>query len=87
MEGLVVAALVGAVLLALWAAATRRHIARRERQRADWEGGTDTGPRLWTSEAACPHCRAAGGVLSTESGEVWFTCLACGQRHRRDTKA
>lgn len=87
MEGLVVAAVVGAVLLTLWAAATRRHIARRDRQHADWDDDTDTAPRLWTTEAACPRCRAAGGVLSTESGEVWFTCLACGQRHRRDTKA
>lgn len=87
MDGLVLAAVAGVVLLALWAGATRRHISRRDRQRVDWDDETHTVPRLWTTEAACPDCRASGGVLSTESGEVWFTCLACGQRHRRETKA
>lgn len=87
MEGLVAAAVVALALVVLWVGATRRHIARRQRQRLDWEDGTDTVPRLWTSEAACPHCRAGGGVLSTDADEVWFTCLTCGQRHRRDTKA
>lgn len=86
MDGTLVAALAAAVLLALWVSATRRHIRRRDRQRADWEG-EETAPRLWTSTAACPHCRAGGGLLSTEGGEVWFTCLSCGQRHRRETKA
>lgn len=81
-----VAVVAAVVLLALWVSATRRHVGRRDQQLAEWEGG-ETAPRLWTSTASCPHCRAGGGLLSTEAGEVWFTCLACGQRHRRETKA
>lgn len=86
MEGLVAASIAGSVLLALWVGATRRHARRDAAARAEWEEAT-IAPRLWTAPSPCPDCRADGGVLSTEDGEVWFTCLACGQRRRRQTQA
>lgn len=84
MEGLLAAVAAAGVLAALWVSATRRHLERRD-HRTDWDDA-DTVPRLWTSTARCPHCRADGGVLSTAGDELWFTCLSCGQRHRRETK-
>lgn len=84
-DGVVLVA-VAAVLVALWWSATRRHVRRRAPERAEWDDDAGA-PRLWTSTVACPACRAGGGLVSTEGGEVWFTCLSCGERHRRETKA
>jgi hypothetical protein len=83
MEPLFVGLLAGAALLVLWWSATRRHLRRREPQSADWVGAEDR-PELWTSAARCPSCGAGGGLLDDRDDEVWFTCLACGQRHRRE---
>lgn len=86
MAPLLLAVSVGAVLLALWWGATRRHVHRRDLQSADWTG-TSARPDLWTSSARCPNCGAAGGVLDAHDGELWFTCLSCRSRHRREHKA
>lgn len=83
-DGVILAG-VSAVLVGLWWHATRRHAGRRGPQRAEWDDAH--APRLWTSATACPSCRAGGGLVCTEGGEVWFTCLSCGDRHRRETKA
>jgi hypothetical protein len=72
-------------LLALWVSANRRHVARRTEQTRDWGGAGDR-PDLWTSAARCPNCAESGGRLSMMGDELWFTCLACGQRHRREHK-
>jgi hypothetical protein len=85
-EPLVAGALAGVVLLVLWWGANRRHLRRREPQSADWDGAEGR-PELWTSGARCPHCSATGGLLDDRDGELWFTCLACGQRHRREHRA
>lgn len=82
MEPVVVALAALAVLGGLWAAATRRHRLRRTGRDAEWDG-TGTRPDVWTSQARCPHCREAGGILSEEDDALWFSCLACGRRHRR----
>ncbi len=86
MESLIVAASLGGVLLAVWLAATRRELRRGSAPDAEWGNVTDA-PRLWTSAARCPGCSASGGVLSKAGETLWFDCLACGQRHRRETKA
>jgi hypothetical protein len=85
MEGVLAGASVGVLLLVLWWGATRRHLRRREPQMADW-AGVEIRPELWTSSARCLTCGATGGVLDELDGELWFTCLACGQRHRREQR-
>ena len=75
----------GVVLLVLWAVTNARHLARRERQTADWDGGEER-PDLWTSSAACVHCGASGGLLELVGDDVTFSCLACGRRHVRETR-
>lgn len=69
----------------LWAAATRRHQRRRSGRDADWRGD-GARPRLWTSQARCPHCSEVGGLLSEEGDQLWFACLACGRRHPRRSR-
>lgn len=83
MEAVLVGGGTGLALLALWVAANRRHLARRAPGAREWEDA-DARPDLWTSAARCPACGRAGGLLSTVGDEVWFTCLACNQRHRRE---
>jgi hypothetical protein len=80
-----VAAAAALALLALWIGATRRHLARRDGASGEWEGA-EARPDLWTSSARCPSCGARGGLLSGSDGELWFSCLACNQRHRREHK-
>jgi hypothetical protein len=82
-EGVAVGLGVGAVLTVLWVVSTRSHNRRRASRQADWEDA-EVRPDLWTSAARCPHCRSAGGLLEQEGGELWFTCMACGRRHRRE---
>jgi hypothetical protein len=82
-DGMVLGLAVGGGLTALWVLHTRRHNRRRAGQRSDW-ADAEVRPDLWTSAARCPHCRAAGGLLEHEAGELWFTCMACGRRHRRE---
>ncbi len=77
---------VGLVLLLVWAVTNSRHVARRERQTADWEGGEER-PDLWTSSAACVHCGAHGGLLELGGDDVTFSCLACGRRHVRESRS
>lgn len=85
-EALVAGAGFGVALLALWLVSTRRHLRRRGARSAEWDGAGHRSA-LWTSSARCPHCRSAGGVLGVHDQQLWFTCLACGQRHQRQTKA
>jgi anaerobic selenocysteine-containing dehydrogenase len=80
-DPLVAAAAAGALLLALWVGANRRHAQRRSASAGEWEGERAD---LWTSAARCPSCAAPGGLLSRVDGELWYSCLACGQRHRRE---
>lgn len=86
MEPVLAALVVGAVLLGMWWGASRRHAVRRESHSGEWEGSQDR-PELWTSSARCPSCGASGGVLDMSDGELWFTCMRCRQRHRREHKA
>ena len=76
----------GVALAALWAGATQRHLDRRERAHADWDG-TDGQTRLWTTSARCPACARQGGLLEMHGQVPWFTCLGCGATHARETKA
>lgn len=76
---------VGGLLLALWLAATRTHLRRRQVQSGEWDAADR--PELWTSGARCPHCGAHGGLLEVEDEKLWFECLACGRRHQRQTRA
>lgn len=76
---------VAVVLLALWFVTNQRHLARRERQTADWDEGAQR-PDLWTSAAACIHCGAQGGLVELVGDEVTYTCLACGRTHVRETR-
>lgn len=69
----------------LWAAATRRHRLRRASSDADWQGA-EARPGVWTSQARCLRCGAGGGVLEADGDELWFTCLTCGDRHRRQER-
>jgi transposase len=78
----VVAAVAAAALGGLWAAATRRHRRRRQARDADWQGAQARAD-VWTSQARCPRCGEVHGVLEGPDEELWFTCLACGHRHRR----
>lgn len=84
MEGLVAAAALGAVLLVVWLAATRREV--RRSTSTEWASATDA-PRLWTSAARCPRCAASAGIVSKAGEALWFDCLSCGEGHRRETKA
>lgn len=77
---------VAAVMVVAWVVASRRHLDRRERATAEWEN-TDGRPDLWTSEGACVHCGAAGGLVEIVGDDVVFACLACGRRHVRQTRA
>lgn len=70
-------------LLSLWLLATRRHRRRREGRAAEWQGA-DGRTALWTSGARCPHCGHHGGLLEVDDRELWFVCLACQRRHRRE---
>jgi hypothetical protein len=87
MEGVVAAAGAAVLLLLLWLGANRRHVARRGAAAREWDDERGTRPDLWTSSARCPSCGRSGGVLSDDGDEVWFTCLACSQRHRRRHRA
>jgi hypothetical protein len=84
-EAVLGAAAAAILLLALWVGATRRHLARRRGGAGDWEGAEER-PDLWTSSARCPACGEPGGLLSGSEDELWFTCLACNQRHLRRHK-
>lgn len=75
----------GLALVAAWAAANGRHVRRREGRGAEWDGA-DARADLWTSAARCPACGSRGGVLEVSGIGLEFVCLACGQRHNRDTK-
>ncbi len=86
MESIVAAAVAGVLLLLLWLGANRRHVARRGGASREWDG-SERRPDLWTSAARCPNCGESGGLLSDDGEEVWFSCLACGQRHRRQNRA
>ena len=77
--------LVAAALLALWVGATRRQATTQARH-TEWADAPGK-PELWTSAARCPRCRAEGCLLSEQHGELWHTCMACGHRHPRATKA
>jgi hypothetical protein len=77
---------VGAVFVAAWMAANRRHLARREQQSSEWTGEAQR-PDLWTSGAACVHCGATGGLLELRGDGAQYTCLACGRTHVRQTRA
>jgi hypothetical protein len=82
------AVLVGAgtvLLAASWIVANRRHVQRRDAQHADW-GESGERPELWTSSARCPRCGSRGGLLALRGDEVEFECLACGDRHARQTR-
>jgi hypothetical protein len=70
-------------LLWLWVAATRKHVQRR--RRGDWEGANGR-PELWTSSARCPTCQHLGGVLEARGEELWFVCMSCQGRHKREAK-
>lgn len=83
MDVLALGLVTGTALLLLWAGATRRQVRRREA--GDWEGAAAR-PELWTSSARCPQCGSGGGLLSVDGDVLWFACLSCGARHRRDTK-
>lgn len=85
MELFLVGAGAALLLLALWLGANRRHLDRRGQRSADWAGAADR-PDLWTSAARCPSCGEQGGLLSGSEDNLWFSCLACGQRHRRRHK-
>jgi hypothetical protein len=89
-EVVLLAAAGAAALLALWIAANRRHLRRRSGASPEWSDAQER-PDLWTSAARCPSCGRSGGVLSIgeEPGAegLWFTCLHCRQRHRREGKA
>lgn len=81
----VVATVGGGVLLGLWVSHLRRDLLRRQDRHRDWiDGGGGMG--IWTSEARCPECTAAGAVLAREHGDLWHICMACGHRHRRSHK-
>lgn len=73
------------VLMALWLVANRRHRQRRGTSRSEWDdAGGRTG--LWTSGARCPHCGERGGLLQVDDDELWFVCMACQRRHRREQR-
>lgn len=76
----------GVVFVAVWVAANRRHVDRREHQAAEW-AEDEARPDLWTSSAACVHCGAPGGLLELKGDDTHFTCLACGKSHVRETRA
>lgn len=79
------AAVLLVVLMALWLVANRRHRRRRETSRSEWD---DAGGRtdLWTSGARCPHCGQRGGLLEVHDDDLWFVCLSCRGRHRREQR-
>lgn len=74
------------LLFALWWSATRRHMRRREQHRREWEN-SEVRPELWTSAARCPHCERRGGLLEVDGDDLWFECLSCQRRHRRESRA
>ncbi len=82
---LAVALLGGAALAALWVLHLRADLRRRAGDDVEWDGAGEA-PRIWTSAARCPECRAGGAVLSEDEDGLWHTCLACGHRHRRDVR-
>lgn len=86
MESVLAGAAAGALLLGLWVAANRRHLARRRGADQEW-GDAQARPDLWTTGLACPQCGKTGGLMATDGDDVWFTCLACNQRHRRQHRA
>lgn len=86
MEAIGAAVAAACVLGALWVAATRRHVRGRAVADTDWHGA-DRKPALWTSTARCVQCGSGDGLLEDAGGELWFMCLACGHRHRRERKA
>jgi hypothetical protein len=75
----------GTVLVALWLATNQRLVRGRSGRAGEWEGADR--PELWTSAARCVRCRRGGGLLERDGETLWFTCLACGHRQRRTTKA
>ena len=86
LTSVVVSAAVLVALFALWWTATRRHLDRRQGRRREWDGAEGRSD-LWTSGARCPSCGETGGLLEVESDELWFVCLSCRARHRRETRA
>ncbi len=82
MESVLAGGAAGALLLGLWLAANRRHATRRHGVDQDW-ADAEARPDLWTSALPCPDCGRTGGLMTTVGDDVWFTCLACNQRHRR----
>lgn len=79
-------AVLAMIYVASWIIASRRRVALRERQSREWTDSSQR-PDLWTSEATCIHCGAAGGLLELKGGDTHFTCLACGKSHVRQTRA
>ena len=78
-------AVASVALLVWWARSNQRHLDRRAPQSADWEA-VDEELNLWTSQARCVHCGAAGGLLEKEGDRLFFACLGCGQRHERENR-
>lgn len=78
-----VALLGGLVLGGLWLVHLRRDVSRRRARSSEWDGDDSDAEQLWTSQARCLACRARGALLTRESGQLWHTCMACGDRHVR----
>lgn len=73
-------------LIVAWLLALRAQLHRDRSRTGEWDG-PDRRPQLWTSEARCLRCDAAGGVVEERAGRIAFTCLRCGRREDRTTRA
>lgn len=85
MDPLIAVAAGCVALVVAWGFANGRHLRRREGRSADWDGA-DARADLWTSSARCPACGSRGGLLKVSGGGLEFVCLACGDRHARQTR-
>lgn len=85
MDPVFAAAAGGLALVAAWGYANGRHLRRREGRSADWDDA-EARADLWTSAARCPACGNRGGLLQVTGGGLEFVCLACGDRHGRQSR-
>jgi hypothetical protein len=82
---IIIVVLAAAVLVGAWLLALRAQLRRSRAVAAEWSDTADR-PHLWTSQARCLSCGAAGGVVDDSGGRVSYLCLRCGDHRTRDTR-